>query len=52
MFSVLIVLLFVVPAPVRGFQYNVAELKTWYQGMIGSSSGGIWSARRTELVVD
>ena len=38
MFSVLIVLLFVVPAPVRGFQYNVAELKTWYQGMIGSSS--------------
>lgn len=32
------VLLFVVPAPVRGFQHNVAELKTWYQGMVGSSS--------------
>jgi Glycosyltransferase family 87 len=30
--------LFVVPAPVRGFQHNIAELKTWYQGMIGSSS--------------
>ena len=32
------VFLFVVPAPVRGFQHNVAELKTWYQGMVGSSS--------------
>jgi hypothetical protein len=32
------VLLFVVPAPVRGFQHNVAELKTWYRGMVGSSS--------------
>jgi Glycosyltransferase family 87 len=30
--------LFVVPAPIRGFQHNVSELKTWYQGMIGSSS--------------
>ena len=30
--------LFVVPAPVRGFQHNVAELKTWYEGMVGSSS--------------
>ena len=30
--------LFVVPAPVRGFQHNIAELKTWYQGMVGSSS--------------
>ena len=27
-----------VPAPVRGFQHNVSELKTWYQGMVGSSS--------------
>ena len=27
-----------VPAPVRGFQHNIAELKTWYQGMVGSSS--------------
>jgi hypothetical protein len=32
------ILLFVVPAPVRGFQHNVTELKTWYQGMVGSSS--------------
>jgi hypothetical protein len=32
------VFLFVVPAPVRGFQHNIAELKTWYQGMVGSSS--------------
>jgi hypothetical protein len=32
------VFLFIVPAPVRGFQNNIAELKTWYQGMIGSSS--------------
>jgi hypothetical protein len=32
------ILLFVVPAPVRGFQHNVSELKTWYQGMVGSSS--------------
>jgi glycosyl transferase family 87 len=30
--------LFVVPAPVRGFQHNIAELKTWYAGMVGSSS--------------
>jgi hypothetical protein len=32
------VFLFVLPAPVRGFQRNVAELQTWYQGMVGSSS--------------
>jgi Glycosyltransferase family 87 len=32
------VFLFVVPAPVRGFQHNVAELKTWYRGMVGSGS--------------
>jgi hypothetical protein len=32
------VLLFVVPAPIRGFERNVAELKTWYQGMVGTSS--------------
>ena len=30
--------LFVVPAPIRGFEHNAAELKTWYQGMVGSSS--------------
>src|SRR5260370_9352755 len=32
------VFLFVLPAPFRGYQHNVRELKTWYQGMIGSSS--------------
>src|SRR5262249_17588297 len=32
------ILLFVVPAPLRGFEHNVTELKTWYQGMVGSSS--------------
>src|SRR6202051_2127536 len=32
------VFLFLVPAPLRGFQHNVAELKTWFQGMVGSSS--------------
>ena len=32
------IFLFVVPAPVRGFQHNMSELKTWYQGMVGSSS--------------
>jgi hypothetical protein len=32
------VFLFVVPAPVRGFQHNVAELKTWYEGMVASGS--------------
>jgi len=32
------IFLFVVPAPVRGFQNNISELKTWYQGMVGSSS--------------
>ncbi len=32
------VFLFVVPAPVRGFQHNMAELKTWYQAMVASSS--------------
>ena len=32
------VFLFLLPAPFRGFQHNVAELETWYQGMIGTSS--------------
>jgi hypothetical protein len=32
------VFLFVVPAPVRGYQRNVYELKTWFQGMVGTSS--------------
>ena len=34
----LVVFLFVVPAPVRGFHHNIAELKTWYQGMVATSS--------------
>ena len=32
------VFLFVLPAPFRGYQHNFTELKTWYQGMVGSSS--------------
>ncbi len=32
------IFLFLVPAPVRGFQHNVSELKTWFRGMVGSSS--------------
>jgi len=32
------VFLFVLPAPFRGYRHNVSELKTWYQGMVGSSS--------------
>ena len=32
------ILLFVVPAPLRGYQHNISELKTWFQGMVGSSS--------------
>jgi hypothetical protein len=34
----LVIFLFVVPAPIRGFQHNLSELRTWYQGMVGSSS--------------
>jgi Glycosyltransferase family 87 len=34
----LVVFLFVLPAPVRGFQHNLSELKTWYSGMVSSSS--------------
>jgi hypothetical protein len=34
----LAVFLLLVPAPVRGFQRNVDELKTWYHAMVGSSS--------------
>jgi hypothetical protein len=30
--------LFVVPGPIRGFEHNAAELKTWYRGMVGTSS--------------
>ena len=46
------VFLFVVPAPVRGFEHNVAELKTWYQRHGRLELGkGLWPARRAELVV-
>jgi Glycosyltransferase family 87 len=34
----LVALLVVIPTPIRGYQHNLAELKTWYQGMVGSSS--------------
>lgn len=34
----LVLLLFVLPAPIRGFEHNFTELKTWYHGMVGSSS--------------
>jgi hypothetical protein len=32
------ILLYVVPAPIRGFERNAAELAVWYQGMVGTSS--------------
>ncbi len=32
------ILLYIAPAPIRGFERNAAELATWYQGMVGSSS--------------
>ena len=32
------IFLFVLPAPLRGFEHNVRELQTWYRGMVGSSS--------------
>ena len=32
------ILLYVVPAPIRGFERNAAELAIWYQGMVGASS--------------
>jgi len=32
------VFLFVLPAPFRGLERNAHELKTWYQGMVGTSS--------------
>jgi hypothetical protein len=32
------VFLFLVPAPIRGFERNVSELSNWYRGMVGSSS--------------
>jgi hypothetical protein len=35
---VLGILLLLVPAPIRGYQRNAAELKTWFHAMVGSSS--------------
>lgn len=32
------IFLVLVPAPVRGFERNLSELKTWYNGMVGSNS--------------
>jgi hypothetical protein len=34
----LVTFLLVIPAPIRGYQRNVDELKTWYHAMVGSSS--------------
>ena len=34
----LAVFLIAVPTAVRGYQHNLSELKTWYQGMVASSS--------------
>jgi hypothetical protein len=38
MVALLGIFLFLVPAPVRGYQHNISELKNWFQGMVGSSS--------------
>jgi len=38
MVIVLVGVLFLVPAPLRGYQRNISELKTWFQGMVGTSS--------------
>ncbi len=46
------ILLYLVPAPIRGFERNAAELAVWYQGMVGTRLGeGLRPARRAELVV-
>jgi hypothetical protein len=38
MIACTLLLLYVVPAPVRGFERNAAEFKTWFTAMVGSSS--------------
>jgi hypothetical protein len=38
MIAFLGIFLFLVPAPIRGFERNVSELTTWYRGMVGSNS--------------
>ena len=46
------IFLFVVPAPIRGYQHNVSELKTWFSrnGRIEFGTG-VRTAGRAELVV-
>lgn len=39
------IFLVLVPAPVRGFERNIAELKIWYNGMVGSSSADGYGQR-------
>ena len=34
----LVVFLLLIPAPIRGFQRNVDELKIWFHAMVGSTS--------------
>jgi hypothetical protein len=34
----LVIFLFLAPAPVRGYQHNIAELRTWFQATVLSSS--------------
>ena len=34
----LVVFLLLIPAPIRGYQRNVDELRTWFHAMVGSSS--------------
>ncbi len=34
----LVVFLLLIPAPIRGYERNVNELKTWFNAMVGSSS--------------
>ena len=38
MIACTVLLLFVLPAPVRGFERNLGEVKTWFNAMVGSSS--------------
>lgn len=48
MMAFLVVLLFVLPAPIRGFDRNVSELKAWFQGMVGTSSEKGFGQRDTQ----
>jgi hypothetical protein len=38
MIACTVLLLVVLPAPIRGYERNVSELKTWFSAMVGSSS--------------